>query len=131
MTLLHHLQGRTRQGLAFWLSGWAILLVVLLSAAPTGSQLRTRLVGSAFDPATVSVVVNPKQPRLRTTAAKPNKANPPDVVHDSLAPVGIIQAGSESERWLSAAPRFTVQLASISDPRSLTRAHGARAPPAA
>ena len=46
---------------AFLLWGWAMVLLVLLSAAPTSAQPRTRLVGSAFDPATVSVAVSPKK----------------------------------------------------------------------
>ncbi len=41
--------------------GWALLLLVLLSAAPTGAQAGTRVVGSAFDPSTVSVTVAPNK----------------------------------------------------------------------
>lgn len=47
-----------------------MLLVVLLSAAPTGGQPRTRLVGSAFDPATTSVVVSPKRPKVDASVEK-------------------------------------------------------------
>jgi len=56
----NHPHGRKPQP-AHWLWGcWVMLLVVLLSAAPTGAQPRTRLVGSAFDPSTISVAVSPK-----------------------------------------------------------------------
>ena len=44
-----------RRAFALW--AWAMLFVVLLSAVPTGGQARTRLVGSAFDPTTVSVAL--------------------------------------------------------------------------
>ena len=41
--------------------GWAMLLIVLLSAAPTGGALRTQAFGSAFDPATYSVTTGPRR----------------------------------------------------------------------
>ncbi|WP_347303522.1 hypothetical protein V5740_02535 [Croceibacterium sp. TMG7-5b_MA50] len=44
---------------ALW--GWAILLVVLLSATPSGAQTSPRIVGSAFDPATLSVTIRPQE----------------------------------------------------------------------
>jgi hypothetical protein len=44
-----------------WWTVWATLLVVLLSAAPTGPQVQLRLIGSAFDPASSTVVVSPKR----------------------------------------------------------------------
>jgi hypothetical protein len=46
---------------AFSLWGWAMLLVIMLSAAPTGGALRTQVFGSAFDPATYSVTTAPKR----------------------------------------------------------------------
>ena len=37
---------------------WLMLVVVLLSAAPINGQPRTRLVGSAFDPASVAAALS-------------------------------------------------------------------------
>src|SRR6186713_641109 len=48
----------------FLLSGWAILLVVLLSATPAGEQIRLRAVGSAFDPAAAAVALGPKKQKV-------------------------------------------------------------------
>ncbi|OYW45135.1 MAG: hypothetical protein B7Z08_06110 [Sphingomonadales bacterium 32-68-7] len=45
--------------------GWGLVLLVLFSAAPTGGPPRTRLVGSAFDPATVSVALSPRETKLK------------------------------------------------------------------
>jgi hypothetical protein len=47
-----------------------MLVVVLLSAAPTGSQVQVRSIGSAFDPATVSVAVSPKKLKIETPSKK-------------------------------------------------------------
>lgn len=41
-------------------AGWVLVLVVLLSAIPSAAQPRSRITGSAFDPAAVSVALNVK-----------------------------------------------------------------------
>jgi hypothetical protein len=48
--------------------GWAILLVVILSAVPSGTLVAPRTTGSAFDPATLVVTTRP-QPRGEVVAA--------------------------------------------------------------
>ena len=53
---------RTRGSFSLW--GWIMLLVIMLSAAPTGGAPRTQLFGSAFDPATYSVTTAPKRHSL-------------------------------------------------------------------
>ena len=69
---------------------WTMLLVILLSAAPTGAAPRTQLVGSAFDPSTVSVVVKPSQQR-KTAATQPSDDRkraepiPAHDLHDAVA----------------------------------------------
>lgn len=79
----HPASNRTRPA-AFLLWGWALLLLVLLSAAPTSAQPCTRLVGSAFDPSTVSVTVGPNA-RNESTAIKKLRWNgPTDDVPDPL-----------------------------------------------
>ncbi|MGX7895622.1 hypothetical protein [Tsuneonella sp. HG222] len=46
---------------AFDVWGWMTLVVVLLSAAPTGGALRTQWIGSAFDPSTYSLTTGAKR----------------------------------------------------------------------
>ena len=41
-------------------SSWLLVLLVLLSAIPSAAQPRSRITGSAFDPAAVSVALNVK-----------------------------------------------------------------------
>jgi hypothetical protein len=61
----------SRSRAAFSLWGWATLLVIMLSAAPTGGAMRTQVFGSAFDPATYSVTTAPKrQPPLSQVQAE-------------------------------------------------------------
>jgi len=62
--------GSSNRFTAFWPWGWAMLLVVLLSAAPTGNQVHIRAVGSAFDPAAVAVAMNPKKLQLGSPKAQ-------------------------------------------------------------
>ena len=109
--------------------GWAMLLVVLLSAAPTGAAPRTAVVGSAFDPATVSVVLSPKPSKLSFASAVQQQKR-------DARPSGSVQAIPALERAASAPP---VALAAGrrapdgSDParlyHSFSRAHAPRAPP--
>lgn len=116
-----------RRRVPFLLWGWAMLVVVLLSASPTGAAPRSRLVGSAFDPATVSVALNPKQPKAvdKLTAGErpdPDSGAPPVL---AASVVHVPAAAAIAVRSAHAAG-----LASLADPRALVRAHGPRAPPA-
>ena len=107
--------------------GWGLVLVVLLSAAPTGGPPRTRLVGSAFDPATVSVAISPRQPKIKATAeqAKPDE---PGKVTPQL-PIAVATAAlPELAAFDRSAPAaFPIRV--TPDIRRLVRPLGARAPP--
>jgi hypothetical protein len=50
-----------------------MLLVVLLSAMPTGGAPRTLVVGSAFDPASMAVSLGPKRALIKPGAAGADK----------------------------------------------------------
>jgi hypothetical protein len=110
-----------------------MLLVVLLSAVPTGGQARSRLVGSAFDPTTVSVALSPKQPKAKASAQAPDRRRLPDSasgnapVQLALAPVAALVIARSAEAGASP----FAQPATVTGPRALTRAHGPRAPPLA
>lgn len=116
----------------FALCAVAMLLVVLLSALPSGAQARSRLVGSAFDPTTVSVALSPKQPKSKASLETADRQRIPD-----LAPGGAARAvpaaavtNAVSDRG-AAGPAPYGRLALPALARALTRAHGPRAPPAA
>jgi hypothetical protein len=121
---------RRRPHLRFLVWGWVMLLVVLLSAAPTGGQVRSRLVGSAFDPATYSVALNPKLPKAKTLA-KASIGRPPAALTDT--PV----LGAEAAVVLPAALPGRIDRIPLPDPLPAvpvqaglsSKAHGARAPP--
>lgn len=107
-----------------------MLLVVLLSAAPTGGQVRSRLVGSAFDPASVSVALYPKQPKAKAVAKVANGGLPASEadgppLHPGTA--GVLQplpALHLDRAPLPAPLPVTLARAGLSP-----KAHGARAPP--
>lgn len=122
----------TRRGprVPFQVWGWTTLLVVLLSATPSGSQVLSRLVGSAFDPAAVSVALGPKQPKSKVFA-KASVGRPPDALDDA-PPTGAAPAILPVE-----AGRGSVERVPADEPLPPFRgyaglsvkAHGARAPP--
>ena len=116
--------------LSLW--GWFMVVVVLLSAAPTGGQPRTRLVGSAFDPASISVAVRPSQTRLTLPSQVFDKRKTPDADHGGMLVFAIVESFDAGPRASSADKRRTGGLptAPAAD-RLLWRAHGPRAPPAA
>lgn len=113
--------------LAFVAWSWAILLVILVSAAPDGGAPGSRALGSAFDPATVSVTVGPQQPRV-VAAAEIDEVAPPAFSGsaDQVAVLEFALSGAVAGGSFAA-----YRPMGIADPRSLTRAHGARAPPIA
>lgn len=118
-----------RLGFLAW--GWAMLLVIAVSAAPDGGAPGSRLVGSAFDPATASVMVGPQQPRVVLAATNDEQA-PPAVPSGGA---GEFATATSSAMRSPAADADGSLLAhrppGSGDPRSLTRANGARAPPKA
>lgn len=114
----------------FLIWGWVMLLVVLLSAAPTGGQVRSRLVGSAFDPATFSVALNPKQSKSKALA-KAAVGRLPAALTDGplLGSVSVIVSWAlllpPIERALQPEPFASARVHAGLSPK----AHGARAPP--
>lgn len=107
--------------------GWGLLFVVLLSAAPTGGPPRSRLVGSAFDPATVSVALSPRQPKVKATVEQarpddPGKLNPQLPLAAATATLPEIAA-------LDSSARAAFPIRATPDIRRLVRPLGARAPP--
>jgi hypothetical protein len=109
-----------------------MLLVVLLSAAPTGGQPGTRLVGSAFDPATVSVVVSPKKPRFASSTTSLLKKKPADdVAGEASTATGLLRISSAPQFALASRPRFSPSQDVTPGARSSLKAHGPRAPPPA
>jgi len=123
-----HLSGR-RSGFRLW--SWLALVVVLLSAAPTGELTRTRLVGSAFDPATASLALSPKLPKAKALV---QAAKRPDPGRNLDAGLSLVASRDElfGSRLASAdRARPLGRDAAPFPSRPLTRAHGPRAPPAA
>lgn len=117
--------------MAFLLWGWALLLLVLFSAAPTAAQPMARSVGSAFDPSTVSVTVGPSKrdesgwiKKLRSNDADgdaPDRSATPLLaanVHDAQVAGGPALDGSFGRR---ASP--------VTAPDAGVRSPPARAPP--
>lgn len=116
-----------RFGFLAW--GWATLLVVLVSAAPDGGAPGSRELGSAFDPATPWVTVGPQQPREVVAAEMADEAPPPAMAAGDagvLFPFQLASSGGVAGSSLIALRPYAA-----GDPRSLNRAHGARAPPPA
>jgi hypothetical protein len=116
----------------FWLSGWVVLLVVLLSATPTGEQVRLRAVGSAFDPATAAVTVGPKKPKIEARLLVSSRADQ-DTGGPDLAPLLATSPAVELSRPLDFAGQQTFARVSFvaATAKPLARPHTARAPPIA
>ena len=109
---------------------WLMLVVVLLSAAPINGQPRTRLVGSAFDPASVSVVVRPGKTRLHSPAASLEKRKAPDGEPGAAPLLAIVERLDLTARPLPAAEARPAALPPAPfEPRWSWRAHQSRAPP--
>lgn len=66
-------------------AGWLLVLLVLLSAIPSAAQPRSRITGSAFDPAAVSVALTVKV--RENVTAKGSEEGP--VSPDSRAGCGL------------------------------------------
>ena len=107
-----------------------MLVVVLLSAAPTGGAPRTQLIGSAFDPATLSVALSPKQPKAKA-ALQAAGDRLPDERHGPPAALAVVAVAlpvnflPADDALRAEPPAFAVHA------RALVRAHGPRAPPTA
>lgn len=119
--------GAARRPWTAFLWGWGLVLVVLLSAAPTGGAPRTRMVGSAFDPATVSEALNPRQPKLKAALKQAARGEPGKFLPDpqgDLAVVAVPEVGTpdraEPTRWGTS---------HATEAQRLVRPLGARAPP--
>ena len=109
-----------------------MLCVVLLSAVPSAGQARTRLVGSAFDPTTVSVALSPKQPKAKAAAQSPDRRRLPESSGEPQAQLALVAAADVGlARASEAGSSPFARAAPAAGPRALTRAHGPRAPPQA
>jgi len=119
-------QENKRQPMTLW--GWVMLLVVVLSSAPSAAQPRTRLVGSAFDPSATAVVVSPKRTRLNASTALPAPRKLPD---DGAPNGGVAIVWTMMQIAASHWPQTIRARQAALPPESflLTRAHGPRAPP--
>lgn len=116
---------------AFLLWGWALLLLVLLSAAPTAAQPVARLVGSAFDPSTMSVTVGPNR-RDENVWIKKLRSNDPDAdAPDLSSRPPLIAAVRATGSGSAIAPQVPFDRAPRSDIplRASVRSQPARAPP--
>jgi len=106
-----------------------MLFVVLLSAAPTGAAPRTLLVGSAFDPATTSVAMGAKRPRL--DVAEERKGSKPDDL-SPLAGSSLHTTAAEAHREIvppTARRSGFAVAATNARVNLLAHSRGARAPP--
>jgi hypothetical protein len=122
--------GRSCAAYALW--AWTMLLVVLLSASPTGGQPGTRMVGSAFDPATSSVVINPKSPKLILSLKGTGRDKPsvPNVSASSTLAIIIREVELPLASMSVGRTAFAGSL-HAAVPGALARSHPARAPPSA
>lgn len=125
---LHRAQSRRP---VFQLWGWAMLFVVLLCSAAASGQPRTRIVGSAFDPTTTSVALNPKQPRMAAKAAKSAKGKLPGKDAAIWAPPAAIagEAAWAAQAALPAEQPAYVAFTGVAVRRVPVHPLGARAPP--
>ena len=121
-----------RRPLSLLLWGWLMLAVVLLSAMPASGAPRTRWIGSAFDPATISVALSPRIPKAQASAAKLEKKRPVDH-HIGSPPGPLCGASSAIARRAIAGQRheFGWSGHAATSHRPLVRANAPRAPPAA
>jgi hypothetical protein len=108
---------------------WAMLLVILISAAPDGGVPGSRPIGSAFDPATSAVAIGRQHSRLVAMTGADHGRRPLPLIAGGVA-AAIIPAPA-ALLFAFGAPHRVADRRAPGDPRSLTRAHGARAPPAA
>lgn len=122
-------QGRP---LIFPFAGWIMLAVIMIFAAAAGGQVQPqlRLNGSAFDPSTTAVALNPKQ---RSPAAKAAvlQNDLPDALTGS-APVADGAAVLAASPIWQTLPIASAPLALYAVPGQLRRPAsplGARAPP--
>lgn len=104
---------------------WLMIAVVLLSALPTQAQPRSRIVGSAFDPGSVSVLV---KTRDEHPAAKSEQRRKQDPGTSSGAAVPV--SSRFAARPLAAGPVFH-DIAAVAPPPVAPRltANAPRAPP--
>jgi hypothetical protein len=126
----HPASNRTRRA-AFLLWGWALLLLVLLSATPTSAQPCTRLVGSAFDPSTVSVTVRPSTQDESAAIRKLRWTRPTDDAPDPLPRLlGIVDDPATRPAFVLARGLPGIEVPpSIPTSDTLHRSHPVRAPP--
>jgi hypothetical protein len=107
---------------------WAMLLVIAVSAAPDGAAPGSRPIGSAFDPATSAVAIGRKHARMAVMTQV--EAPRPPLPHAAAGGVAAAILPALAFPDMGASPSLrAADLLVVNDPRSRTRAHGARAPP--
>lgn len=124
-SLRHIADGKTPAKRGLLLGLWLMIAVVVLSALPTQAQPRSRIVGSAFDPGSVSVLVKTRDEHL---AAKSEQRGKQDADTSSGAAVPV--SSRFAARPFAAGPVFQKNAALPPPPVTphLT-ANAPRAPP--
>lgn len=106
-----------------------MVVVVLISAAPDGAAPGSRPIGSAFDPATSAVAIGRQHSRIVAMALADDTRLPLPLAAASGLGAAILPALAAFD-FAASPPLRVAHSRAAGDPRSLTRAHGPRAPPA-
>ena len=113
----------------FTLWGWAMLLVIVLSAAPTSAHPRTRLIGSAFDPATVSVLIGPRKERADEWGRKSAEGDPGNATFGDQPQGSVVVGLAEPRAPITQRKGAAERPADTSVRRPPMRAHAPTGPP--
>jgi hypothetical protein len=116
---------------AFLLWSWAMLLVILLSAAPTTAQPRSRIVGSAFDPSTTCVAISPNKLKFDSCSGKRIRSNPGEGSVGTSTELFVIAENTAAQppRSSDTCSLFEASTNFAGSAREPGRWHTARAPP--
>ena len=108
-----------------------MVVVILISAAPSGAAPGSRSIGSAFDPTTSEVAVSRQNRRVVVATAVPVDARPALPLAGASGLGVAVSFTLASVDFVVSRPLRVTDWRATGHPRSLTRAHGARAPPTA
>jgi len=106
-----------------------MVLVVLLSAAPTGGQVRIQPVGSAFDPTTAAVAVSPKRHKLHAVIAEADRDDRDAPLAGDVPALAATVAGLARADVFSGRAQFAPIRRIVARTNPLASSHPARAPP--
>lgn len=90
-SLRHLAEGKPPAKRGLLLGLWLMIAVVLLSALPTQAQPRSRIVGSAFDPGSVSVLVKARD-EYPDTKSEQRRKQDPDTASGPAVPLSLPSA---------------------------------------